>query len=74
MPGGQAAKQAARWYTPSLEGNTPFPATPISIPTPPVVQEAVPKKKPRVRLQIVVALALTVALVLAAVLANYFSP
>jgi hypothetical protein len=70
---GKPIKPAARWYTPSLEGNTPFPATPPSIPTPPSVQEALPKK-PRTRLMIVLALTLTVALVLAAVLANHFSP
>jgi hypothetical protein len=73
MPDGKPAKPAARWYTPSLEGNTPFPATPPSIPTPPSVQEET-QQKPRTRLLIVLALGLTVALVLAAVLANYLSP
>jgi hypothetical protein len=73
MPAGQAAKPAVRWYTPSLEGNTPFPATPVSLPTPPSAPEEVPKK-PKTRRLIVIAMALTVALVLAAVLANYLSP
>jgi serine/threonine-protein kinase len=73
MPEGRPAKAAARWYTPSLEGNTPFPATPPSIPTPPSAQEETPQK-PRTRLLIVLAMGLTVALVLAAVLANYLSP
>jgi hypothetical protein len=73
MPEGKPAKQAARWYTPSLEGNAPFPATPPSIPTPPSVKEE-PATNPRTRLFIVVAMALTIALVLAAVIANHLSP
>lgn len=72
---GKPAKPAVRWYTPSLDSNTPFPATPPSIPTP---STAPPKDEapaqPRPRRLIVIALALTVALVLAAILANYFAP
>jgi len=73
MPGGQATKPAARWYTPSLDSNAPFPATPSSIPTPFVAISAKAPPKRKTRLLIVVAITLTVALVLAAVLANYFS-
>lgn len=73
MPETKASKPAARWFTPSLEGNTPFPATPASMPTPTPVQEQEPQK-PRTRLLIVIAIALTVALVLAAVIANYLAP
>jgi len=72
MPQAPASKPVVRWYTPSLESNTPFPATPPSLPTPPS-QEA-PPKRPQTRLLIVVAMVLTVALVLAAVLANYLTP
>jgi serine/threonine-protein kinase len=74
MGGPQAVKPAARWYTPSLEGNTPFPMTPPSIPTPSAPPSKEPTKKPKPRLMIVLALVLTIALVLAAVLASYFSP
>ncbi|HMJ57215.1 MAG TPA: protein kinase [Polyangiaceae bacterium] len=77
MPEGKPAKSAIRWYTPSLESNTPFPATPSSFPTPPTPSsqsEQQAEKKPKVRLWIVIGLVLTVALVLAAVLANYFTP
>jgi serine/threonine-protein kinase len=73
LPEAKPVKPAARWYTPSLEGNTPFPATPPSFPTPPSAIEE-PAKKPRTRLMIVLALVLTVALVLAAVIANHLSP
>lgn len=73
MSEGKAAKPHVRWYTPSLDSNTPFPATPSSIPTPPSAQEE-PSKAPKPRRMIVIAITLTVALVLAAVLANYFSP
>jgi serine/threonine-protein kinase len=73
MGGAQAVKPAARWYTPSLEGNTPFPMTPPSIPTPSAPPKD-PAKKPKPRLMIVIAMVLTIALVLAAVLASYFSP
>jgi hypothetical protein len=73
MPQAPAAKPAVRWYTPSLEGNTPFPATPASLPTPPSAPEEQPPQ-PKPRRFIVIAIALTIALVLAAVLANYFSP
>jgi serine/threonine protein kinase len=73
LPQAPGPKPAARWYTPSLEGNTPFPATPISIPTP-LSAPAVSQKKPKTRLLIVLGLVLTVALVAAAVLANYFAP
>jgi hypothetical protein len=74
--GGKAAKPAVRWYTPSLDGNTPFPAPPSSsvpsLPTPPIADDK--PKQPKPRRLIVIAMALTVVLVLAAVLANYFSP
>jgi serine/threonine-protein kinase len=73
LPQAPGPKPAARWYTPSLEGNTPFPATPMSIPTP-LSAPAVSQKKPKTRLLIVLGLVLTVALVAAAVLANYFAP
>jgi hypothetical protein len=73
MPDAHGAKPAARWYTPSLDSNTPFPATPPSIPTPPLVREK-PHNKPKTRLLIVIAMVLTVALVLAAVIANYLAP
>ena len=73
LPQGSGVKPAARWYTPSLEGNTPFPQTPPSIPTPPAAVSEAPAK-PRPRRFILVAMALTVALVLAAVIANYVAP
>ena len=71
---GKPTNPAARWYTPSLDSNTPFPATPSSFPTPPSVKDEPRANKPKTRLFIVLALTLTVALVLAAVLANHFSP
>jgi hypothetical protein len=74
MPEAKPAKPVARWYTPSLEGNTPFPATPASIPTPPSAKEEAPPNRPKTRRFILIAMALTVALVLAAVIANYVSP
>jgi hypothetical protein len=73
MPDEKPAKPAARWYTPSMDGNTPFPQSAPSVPTPVAIQSEAPKP-PKPRRLIVIALALTVALVLAAVLANYFSP
>jgi eukaryotic-like serine/threonine-protein kinase len=73
LPQAPGAKPAARWYTPSLEGNTPFPMTPPSIPTP-LSPEPVAQKNPKPRRMIILALALTVALVLAAVIANYVAP
>jgi eukaryotic-like serine/threonine-protein kinase len=73
LPQAQGARQAARWYTPSIEGNTPFPATPPSVPTPPSAKDE-PSNKQKTRLLIVLALVLTVALVLAAVIANHLSP
>jgi eukaryotic-like serine/threonine-protein kinase len=73
LPQASGAKPAARWYTPSLTGNTPFPMTPPSIPTPFSPGPEAPKK-PKPRRLIVLALALTVALVLAAVIANYATP
>jgi serine/threonine-protein kinase len=73
LPQGPGHKPAVRWYTPSLEGNTPFPATPMSVPTP-VSAPAPSQKKPKTRLLIVLGLVLTVMLVAAAVLANYFAP
>jgi serine/threonine-protein kinase len=74
LPQAPGGKPASRWFTPSLEGNTPFPATPISIPTPLSAPIPSSPKKPKTRLLIVLGLVLTVALVAAAVLANYFSP
>jgi eukaryotic-like serine/threonine-protein kinase len=73
LPQAPGAKPAARWFTPSLEGNTPFPATPPSIPTPPSMAPE-PVNQPKPRRMIILALALTVALVLAAVIANYVAP
>jgi hypothetical protein len=67
-------KPAARWYTPSLEGNTPFPATPASIPTPSVSTPPPAEKKPKTRLMIVLAVGLTVLLVVAAIVASYLAP
>jgi serine/threonine-protein kinase len=74
LPQAPGAKPASRWYTPSLEGNTPFPATPMSIPTPLSVPIPSSQKKPKTRLLIVLGVVVTVALVAAAVLANYFAP
>ena len=72
VPPGPSAKPVARWYTPSLGGNTPFPASPVSVPPP--ATSSPPDEKARTRRWIVLALILTVALVLAAVLASYFAP